>query len=395
MKVILDFRKYDGVVGGVEQGAIQVARYACRHGHPVVLVCKDKRREQVRDLFGKLDGLTIRGLPIASHAISLQNARLDSRFLQDLAVSEGAALVHFYYNWSFPFRRKVPCILTVHDVIPFTFREAMGFFRNRFLYRPAMRAACRLNDVIVTVSEYSRQDLAKKVGVPLEKIRVIPNGLRDPAGPDPGLRAGLEKRFDLGNGYILNVGGIHERKNIERLVRAFGGLVRDHGYGGNLIVTGSVSGAPYQDKMKKRCDAVVAAAGMKNRVIFSGFVTEDELDNLLHGADLLIYPSLYEGFGIPILEAMKVGTPVVTSSVTAMPEIAGDAALLVNPRDPSEMTAAMSRILRDRALRERLVSAGRDRACAYSWDRTCRQYLDLYEEICSRRTPAGPDGGPA
>jgi len=326
MKIIMDFRKYDGVIGGVEQGAIQLTKHVIEHGHQVILVCKENRLSKVKGLFGEMNGLTIKPLPVKNHSISIANARIDSGVLQDIATNESADLIHFFYNWSFPFKKKVPSILTIHDVIPFTFREAMGFFRNHFIYRPSLRIACRLNNMIATVSEYSKQDISKKVGVPLSKIHVIPNGLRDPAESDEKIRSELEERLCLKNGFIINVGGIHERKNIVRLVKSFAKLVQTAAYKGNLIITGSISGAPYQEKMKKMCDATIAEMGMENRVIFSSFVSEKELDILLRIADVLIYPSLYEGFGIPILEAMKLGTPVITSNVTAMPEVAGDAA---------------------------------------------------------------------
>ncbi|UCD05616.1 MAG: glycosyltransferase, partial [candidate division WOR-3 bacterium] len=151
MKIIMDFRKYDSVIGGVEQGAIQITRYVCERGEQVLLVCKERRLVQVEDLFGELDGLKIVTVPVQSHLMSLENAKIDSGFLQDLAEKENADLIHFFYNWSFPFKKKIPSLLTVHDVIPFTFREAMGFWRNRFLYRPSLRIACKLNDAIATV----------------------------------------------------------------------------------------------------------------------------------------------------------------------------------------------------------------------------------------------------
>ena len=135
----MDFRKYDGVVGGVEQGAIQVSKHTAARGHDVVLVCKRRNLEEVTRIFTGVDRLRIVPVDVDSHVISCENARLDSGFFQDLAEREQADLVHFFYNWSFPARKKVPSILTVHDVIPFTFREAMGFFQNRFLYRPAIR----------------------------------------------------------------------------------------------------------------------------------------------------------------------------------------------------------------------------------------------------------------
>jgi glycosyltransferase involved in cell wall biosynthesis len=393
MKIVLDLRKYDGVVGGVEQGGIQLARHATGAGHQVLLLCKEKNLEGMRALLGGQPGLRIVPLPVRSHVISLANARLDAGFIQDLAERERADLVHFFYNWSFPYRKKTACVLTIHDVIPFTFREAMPFVRNHGLYRPGLRLATRLNDAITTVSDYSRRDIARKTGTPLEKIRVVPNGLREPAPPDPAREAELEARLGLADGFVLNVGGIHERKNVPRLIHAFARLVAVHGYRGKLLVTGSASGAPYQERMRRLCDAAVTEAGMADRVVFTGFVPEDDLDLLVRRAQVLVYPSLYEGFGIPILEAMKVGTPVVTSNVTAMPEVAGDAAVLVDPLDVEVMAEGIDRVLRDADLRRTLQRRGRERAAAFSWEAACGQYLDVYRDVVERTRARRPGTG--
>ena len=392
MKVIIDLRKYDGVVGGVERGALEIAINATKRGHDILLVCKASRESEVRELLADLGPgrLAIVPVHVRSHAISLANACLDCGFLQDLAEREGADLIHFFYNWAFPCRKKVPCLLTIHDVIPFTFREAMGWFQNHFLYRTAIRTACRLNDLVVTVSEFSRQDIAQKAGVPLSKIRVIPNGLRDPAKQNEQVWLGLADRFGLQKGYVLNVGGIHERKNIPRLIRAFSKLAEEESYEGRLVITGSVSGAPYQEKMKKQCDAAVAEAEIEDRVVFTGFISDRDLDILLRNADVFVYPSLYEGFGIPILEAMKVGTPVVTSNVTAMPEVAGDAGLLVDPTNVRDMARQIGRMLNDIALCKNLVAKGHERSADYSWSKNCEQYLAIYEELAGER--GGPRG---
>jgi glycosyltransferase involved in cell wall biosynthesis len=380
MKIVMDFRKFDGVVGGVERGVIEITKYVATRGHHVMMFCKQNRLSEVRKIFENTSSMTFIPLPVRTHAMSLRNAWIDSKTIQNMAEQEGADIIHFPYNWSFPFGKKVPSILTVHDVIPFTFREAMGFFRNHFLYKPGIRQACRLNDVIATVSEFSKQDIVEKVSVPADKIRVIPNGLREPSKPDERIDAALDDRFDLKNGFILNVGGIHERKNVIRLVRAFSRLVNQRGYPGKLMITGSVSGAPYQIKMKKLCDAAVKEVGMEKRVVFTGFIPDEELDSLLRRADFLIYPSLYEGFGIPILEAMQVGTPVITSDLAAMPEVAGGAAILVDPYNIEEMASEMANLLQDNKLREELSQKGVERASLYSWQGTAEQYLELYEE---------------
>jgi glycosyltransferase involved in cell wall biosynthesis len=378
MKIVMDFRKYDGVVGGVEQGVIQISKYYASHDLQVILLCKEKMLDYVKNIFDGINNVKIIPLPVNTHIITKENVHLDSFEIQDIAESEGADIIHFFYNWSFPYRKKVPSVLTVHDVIPFTFREAQGFFYNLFKYRPSIRKACRLNETIGTVSEYSRQDISKKVGVPIDKIHVIPNGLREPHPPDKDLEDELQKKFKLDDRFILDVGGIHERKNIVSLIHAFSGLVKKSGYSGKLVITGRVTGAPYQEKMKRRCDRAVKETGLKDNVIFTNFITERELDSLFRMADFLIYPSLYEGFGIPILEAMKLGTPVITSNVTAMPEIAGDAALLIDPYKVDEMTSAMDRLINDKDLYNDLKQKGTKRAELFTWEGAAESYIDLY-----------------
>ena len=213
MKIIMDFRKYDGVVGGVEQGVIQVTKYVSSHGHEVVLLCKDSRCDQVEEIFDGSKNLKIVPLDVDTHIICKKNSYLDSVTIQEIAQKERARVIHFPYNWSFPKNKKVPSCLTVHDVIPFTFREAQDLYTNLFKYKPAIKKACKLNDMIATVSSFSRQDIAKRAGVPLEKIRVIYNGLREPNPEDKSLEEDIKKKINIGDRFILNVGGIHERKN--------------------------------------------------------------------------------------------------------------------------------------------------------------------------------------
>jgi len=385
MKIVMDFRKYDGVIGGVERAVIEITRYVAAHGHQVVILPKAGRLEEVRTVFQDAPNVKLVPLDVRSHAMSLTNGYLDSVTLQTIAEKEHANVIHFPYNWSFPVRKRVPCILTIHDVIPLTFREAMGFFRNRLLYRPGIRLACRLNDVIATVSEFSRQDIGRKLGIPTGKIRVIPNGIREPFPPDPELEAQLAARWRLDTDFILYVGGIHERKNVIRLIQAFSRLVSTSGFPRKLLLTGRISGAPYQERMRKLCDAAVHETGMQEHVIFTGFITDQELDSLMRRALFLVYPSLYEGFGIPVLEAMRLGIPVITSNTTALPEVAGDAALLVNPESVEDIWRAMGRLLQDKPLREALVEKGRQRALPYTWERTSEQYLELYRSLDLRQ----------
>lgn len=381
MIIVMDFRKFDGIIGGVERGVIEIACNLAQKGHTVVILPKASRLEEVQKEFEGTQNLKFIPLQVPTHAMSLRNAYIDSVTIQNIAREEGADVIHFPYNWSFPFLKSVPSVLTIHDVIPLTFREAMGLFTNRLLYRPGIRMASRLNHLIATVSRFSKEDICRRLGVSAEKVRVIPNGLRIPHEPSEALDAELDARFGLGDGFILYVGGIHERKNVVGLIHAFAKLVTTSGFKGKLVVTGNVSGAPYQIKMKQIHDAAVDETGMGGRVVFTGFIPDEELDALLRCALFLVYTSFFEGFGIPVLEAMQVGTPVLTSTVTALPEVAGDAALLVDPYDVDDITQGMSRLLTDESLRRDLSRKGKERAQSYSWDRTADLYLDLYKEI--------------
>jgi glycosyltransferase involved in cell wall biosynthesis len=381
MKVVIDFRKFDGVVGGVERGVIEVSRRLGQAGHQIVLLPKASRLAEVEQELKGVPNLSFIPLDVRTHVMSLGNAWLDGTSIPDIAARVAADVVYFPYNWSFPFRKRAPTVLTVHDVIPLTFREAMGLMRNRLLYRPGMRLACRLNDVVVTVSHFSKQDMARRLGVAPDKIRVIPNGIRKPYPHEPKLDAELTRRFGLKKGFVLYVGGIHERKNVPRLIAAFARLARGKGFQGNLLVTGRISGAPYQERMRAVCEAAVKHAGMEGRVTFTGFISDEELDALLRQAACLVYPSLYEGFGIPVLEAMNAGTPVLTSSTTAMPEVADGAALLVEPRDEEAIAAGMAHLIEDARLRAALIRRGRQWAASFTWERTARAYLDLFSQL--------------
>ena len=389
MKVIMDFRKYDGVVGGAEQGVIQISNYIANNEHKIVMLCKEKKLVDVKQLFKGTPNISFIPLQVNTHSMSFKNLRLDSGTIQDVAVREDADIIHFPYNWSFPFNKKVPSVLTVHDVIPFTFREAMAWYRNVFLYQPGIRTACRLNTMIATVSEFSKSDIMEKVGVSADKIRVIPNGLREPSPPNEDLDQEIEQRYGLEYGFILNVGGIHERKNVNGLIRAFAKLVKEEKYPGKLVITGSVSGAPYQKKMKKIIDSTLADTGMQAKVAFTGFIPDTELDSLLRRAAIMVYPSFYEGFGIPILEAMRTRTPVITSNLTGMQEVAGDAALLINPHDTDQITVQMSHLLHDQNLREELANKGAKKAANYSWPKTSELYLDLYQDAITMEIDNG------
>ena len=381
MIIAMDYRKYDGVIGGVERAVIEITKYVAQQGHTVLLMPKVSRLDEVERDFEGTPNLQIFPLDVPSHIMSLRNVYFDSFRIQSIAKSAGADILHFPYNWSFPLHKVLPTLLTIHDVIPLTFREAMGILTNRFLYRPGMRLATRTNDRIATVSEFSKADIAQQLHVPLEKIKVIPNGLRNPFPPTAQRLAELTERYQIQGGFILYVGGIHERKNVVRLIHAFGRMIQKTDYSGQLLITGKAAGAPYQDRMRIEVDAAIAEANLGTRVTLTGFIPDEKLDALMSQAQCMIYPSLYEGFGIPVLEAMRAGTPVITSNLTALPEVAGGAALLIDPLDVEGMASTMAQLLVNPSLQEELKKKGKDRASSYSWQNTAEMYLNLYQEV--------------
>ena len=179
---------------------------------------------------------------------------------------------------------------------------------------------------------------------------------------------------------MLFVGNIEPRKNLTRLVEAYALLLRRSHYRGPLILAG---GQGWRNSEIFRC---VEELELEKHVKFLGYVPDDVMPALMSGAEIFIYPSLYEGFGLPPLEAMACGTPVITSNVSSLPEVVGDAALMVDPHDVVALADAMHRVLTDRELREEMRRRGLERANEFSWEETARQTLRVYEEVHAKGT---------
>jgi glycosyltransferase involved in cell wall biosynthesis len=197
---------------------------------------------------------------------------------------------------------------------------------------------------------------------------------------DPATLAAVRARYGLGDApFVLAVGTLQPRKNYVRLIQAFAAISNLQPLTSNLhLVIAGGKGWRY--------DAIFAEVeklGLRDRVLFPGFVADADLPALYSAARVLAYPSIYEGFGLPMLEAMACGTPVVTSTASCMPEVAGDAALLVPPTDVDALAAALDRALTDEALRADLIAKGRARARQFSWAKSARQLLGIYHAVCA------------
>ena len=284
------------------------------------------------------------------------------------------------------------CVATVHDLGYHYYPEAHTLFQNAYL-RWSTRHNARASTLVLADSRATRQDLVHYYGTSPDKIRVVYPGRDESLAPvsDPALLAAVRARYDLGAPYLLYVGTLHPRKNLVRLVQAYAHFLLQAATGATdtLLVLAGQKGWLYDE-----IEAEVRRLGLEGRVRLTGYVPDEDLPTLLSGALAFVFPSLYEGFGLPVLEAMACGTPVVCSQTSSLPEVAGDAALLVDPLDPEALAAALLRAVSDEGLRRELVARGFEQAQRFSWGRCARESLAVLEEARRRCTaPSARSGG--
>jgi len=259
-------------------------------------------------------------------------------------------------------------VVTVHDLGYIYHPQAHRAF-DRLYLDLSTRFNVSVASQVIADSEATKNDLIQRYRVPEERITVVYPGCNlEPV--DNGWER-VRERYRLPDRYILHLGTLHPRKNILRLLEAFASLARD--YPNLHLVLAGKRGWLYEEIINK-------AEGLGGRVHFPGYIAPEDLPLLLRRAHLFILPSLYEGFGFPILEAMAAGTPVVCSNASALPEVAGDAALLFDPHDVEAMGETTRRVLEDEALRAELVERGLERAKIFSWERCARETLRVLEK---------------
>lgn len=277
-------------------------------------------------------------------------------------------------------RAAVPTLLVVHDIAFVRCPEGLDASR-RLYYRAMARAWTRKAARIATVSEFSRREIVAAYGVAPERIDVIPNGVNAAFGPLDGReQSAVRARYTGGSDYFLHVGAIHPRKNISRLLRGFDRFKRSTGRPAKLLLAGRMAWR-YRDVLR-------AHAGMSHRddVVFLGYVPASELPRLVGSALALAGVSLYEGFGLPLLEAMASGVPVIASRCGAFEETAGGAALFVDPLDPDSIGAAMEQVASAADLRRELARRGLERARGFDWDRSAGAVRRALARIAGSRT---------
>jgi glycosyltransferase involved in cell wall biosynthesis len=276
-------------------------------------------------------------------------------------------------HYTMPLVRPARSVVTFCDMT-FVLHPDLHQRLKRIFFPAMMRLSAKRADRLIAISESTRDDLVRMWNVDRGRITTIPlaaDAEYRPRAPEE--IADVCTRFGLRPGcYILYVGMLEPRKNVDRLVEAFG-RIAERLPGVDLVIGGR------RGWMYEQIFARVEALGLQDRVRFTGFVPQEALPALYGGARLFAYPSKYEGFGIPVLEAMSCGTPVVTTNVSSMPEVAGDAAVLVAPDDVDALAAALLRVAEDHTVRAELSCKGIARAGTFSWERCARETIGVYE----------------
>lgn len=227
-------------------------------------------------------------------------------------------------------------------------------------------------EAIITISEFSRKEILNLLNIDPTQIHVTPLGV------DQSFHPGKDRLEGLPNQYILFLGNLEFRKNLPRLITAYQSLPQPLRKRYSLVIAG-VSGS-HTHELKK----ALRLFQKGERPILTGYVSQGLLPDLYKGASLFVYPSLYEGFGLPVLEAMASGVPVITSDSTSLPEVVGDAGVLVNPNDVNHLKEAMMELLEDEKKRKEMIDKGIARAKLFSWDKCARQTLSVYEKVLSK-----------
>jgi glycosyltransferase involved in cell wall biosynthesis len=290
-------------------------------------------------------------------------------------------LLHCPY-FATPYFLPAPTVVTVHDVIPLVMPEYRQRAESRLYHGLVSFTVSRAN-AIITVSDYSKRDIIRTLHIPEDRIHVIGNAVDESYRPITDTRVidAVRERYGIGPKYLLYFGGFDMRKNVDRILQAYASLpdaIKDE-Y--QLVIAGRLHllGHPLYPDPRPR----IRQLGLDDHVVVTGQIREQDKAPLYSAAALYLFPSLYEGFGIPVLEAMACGAAVITSDLSALPEVAGDAAHFVDPYEYEAIREAIIELLENDPLRNELRERALARAKVFSWTRVAQQTLEVYRKLAS------------
>jgi glycosyltransferase involved in cell wall biosynthesis len=328
-----------------------------------------KRSED--EIYKKVNDIIINSLPFniinpVSLSRSIKRAEID---LLHLPSHIPPQVCPYFFN------KDVKKILTVHDLIPLLFARKLPAFYK--LWGPTLKLIKNRPDCIITDSFNTQNDLIKYLKIPKEKIKVIylaPNDNLKLIQNKSSILEEMEAKYNITSPFILYVGSIELRKNLIMLVTAFHKLLKK-GLNSKLVLIGTL-GYGHQEIIK-----TVNSLGISKQVIFLGYVPDNDLIKFYNAADLFVFPSFYEGFGLPPLEAMACGTPVITSNSSSLPEVVGDAGVTLDPTDCEGFVDSMYQILTNESLKSEMSNKSLKRAKMFNWEKTAQETWNVYEEV--------------
>lgn len=316
----------------------------------------------------------VRSVPLSDHALAILWQRLQLPLWVELVT--GSVDIFYSPDFVLPPVRRARTLLTVHDLSFIRLPKCADAHLRAYLNKVVPRSVHRA-DLILADSQSTKDDLVELLGAAPGRIEVVYPGVEERFRPieDQALLEQVRQRYHLPSRFILGLGTLQPRKNFIRLIEAFANLQTCELANLKLVIAGG-KGWLYEEIF-----ATVERLGLEGKVVFPGFVADEDLPALYNLAELFVFPSLYEGFGLPPLEAMACGTPVVTSNVSSLPEVVGEAGLMVKPTDAESLTEAMRRVLEDEALREEMIAKGLEQARKFTWKEAAAKLLSLYETL--------------
>lgn len=316
--------------------------------------------------------------PIRSSHSNLGKVRFEQVGFPEACAHIGADVAHVPY-WAPPARSPVPLVVTIHDVIPLVLRQYRGGLLQR-LYTALVSATARGSALVLTDSEASRRDILNQLALPRRRVRAIPLAAEDKYRPEPNADdSSVRAVYGLPDRYALYLGGFDWRKNLGTVLAVYRWAGPAIGEGCPLVIAGRL---PDQDSaFTPDPRRLMREAQVPDRFVqFGGFVDENHKPAVYRGAVAFVFPSRYEGFGLPPLEALACGTPVVGSNAASLPEIVGDAGVLLPPDDAREMAGALIQLALDDRFRTEMSRRALAQAARFSWDRTAMATLAAYRD---------------
>jgi glycosyltransferase involved in cell wall biosynthesis len=323
---------------------------------------------KAREQFQKLQLIQSR-LPTHSPIVRI----VWEQFIQPMALRASRANLFHALAFAGPKQIDIPWIVTIYDLSFMKFPQSFNV-TNRTYLTYAVRDSLRRANYVIAISESTKRDLLSLFRVHPDKVRAIYCGVDPEFGIAQPKDINLRSKYSLPEKFILFLGTVEPRKNIARLVRAFAMAKRQAKLPHYLVLVGAY-GWKYAEINRAAADAGIADA-----VRFIGYAPQDEIAGWYRAADLFVYPSLYEGFGLPPLEAMACGTPVISSNASSLPEVIGDAGIAIAPQDERALSDAIIRAVTDRTLHENLKARGLEQAKKFTWTRAANETVTLYHE---------------